>query len=151
MAAEYEFFQFRAPVDPTVPTSERNSSSTARFLKENPANSLPPLTEGMFGYSLTRPVHNQDYYYGIYDTCEKFRCDIEGWHTESGPGVFEAVRLGLYPAQMTLSLYVAGSSIRRNKADGGQGWTIQVWVPEIVKGHLPMLLTFFQIRGEVNG
>lgn len=90
--AEYEFFQFRAPVDPTVPNSERNSSSTARFLKENPVNSLPPLTEGMFGYSLTRPVHNQDYYYGIYDACEKFRCNIEGWHTESGPGVFEAVR-----------------------------------------------------------
>lgn len=48
----------------------------------------------MFGYSITRPLHNQDYYYGIFDACEKFRCDIEGWHTESGPGVFEAV--GLY-------------------------------------------------------
>ena len=45
----------------------------------------------MFGYSLTRPVHNQDYYYGVYDTCQKFNCGIEGWHTESGPGVFEAV------------------------------------------------------------
>ena len=89
--AEYEFFQFRAPTNPDVPTSERNSSLTARFLKENPVDSLPPLTEGMFGYSLTRPVHNQDYYYGIYDACEKFRCGIEGWHTESGPGVFEAV------------------------------------------------------------
>lgn len=44
----------------------------------------------MFGYSLTRPTHNQDYYYAIYDTCEKFNCGIEGWHTESGPGVFEA-------------------------------------------------------------
>ncbi|KAK0507338.1 hypothetical protein JMJ35_010376 [Cladonia borealis] len=88
--AEYEFFQFRAPTNPDVPQSERNSSSTARFLKENPVNSLPPLTEGMFGYSLTRPVHNQDYYYGIYDACQQFRCGIEGWHTESGPGVFEA-------------------------------------------------------------
>lgn len=46
----------------------------------------------MFGYSLTRPIQNQEYYYGIYDACEKFRCNIEGWHTESGPGVFEAVR-----------------------------------------------------------
>lgn len=44
----------------------------------------------MFGYSLTRPVHNQDYFYDIFDTCEKFNCNIEGWHTESGPGVFEA-------------------------------------------------------------
>jgi glutamine synthetase len=44
----------------------------------------------MFGYSITRPVHNQDFYYDVYDTCTSFRCDIEGWHTESGPGVFEA-------------------------------------------------------------
>jgi glutamine synthetase len=44
----------------------------------------------MFGYSLTRPAHNQDWYYRIYDTCANFRCEIEGWHTESGPGVYEA-------------------------------------------------------------
>lgn len=44
----------------------------------------------MFGYSLTRPIHNQGYYYGVYDACAKFRCNIEGWHTESGPGVYEA-------------------------------------------------------------
>lgn len=44
----------------------------------------------MCGYSLTRPVHNQDYYYGIFEACERFECGIEGWHTESGPGVFEA-------------------------------------------------------------
>lgn len=44
----------------------------------------------MFGYSLTRPMHNKDYYYGIFDACEKFDTHIEGWHTESGPGVFEA-------------------------------------------------------------
>jgi glutamine synthetase len=88
IVAEFEFYQFRAP---QIDSSERNSSGTASFLKNNPVESLPPLTEGMFGYSITRPVHNQDYYYGIFDACEKFRCDIEGWHTESGPGVFEAV------------------------------------------------------------
>jgi glutamine synthetase len=87
--AEYEFYQFRAPQTHDGP--ERNSSSTAAFLRDNPVNSLPSLTEGMFGYSITRPVHNQDYYYGIFDACVKFNCGIEGWHTESGPGVFEAV------------------------------------------------------------
>lgn len=91
LPAEYEFFQFKAPQnEPSAQISERNNSSTATFLRENPVNSLPSLTEGMFGYSLTRPVHNQDYYYGIYDACEKFNTHIEGWHTESGPGVFEA-------------------------------------------------------------
>jgi glutamine synthetase len=44
----------------------------------------------MFGYSLTRTVHNQDYYYDIFNTCRAFKCDIESWHTESGPGVYEA-------------------------------------------------------------
>ncbi|KAK4692330.1 glutamine synthetase, partial [Lecanoromycetidae sp. Uapishka_2] len=82
--AEYEFFQFRAPVNPNVPASERNSSSTARFLQENPVNSLPPLTEGMFGYSLTRPVHNQDYYYGIYDACERFRYVVKSLGSKFG-------------------------------------------------------------------
>lgn len=78
--AEYEFFQFKTP----------GGASTATFLKENPVDALPSLTEGMFGYSLTRPIHNKDYYYGIYDACDKFNVGIEGWHTESGPGVFEA-------------------------------------------------------------
>ena len=89
VAAEYEFYQFRAPGNHSTP--EQTASSTASFLQTNPVDALPALTEGMFGYSITRPLHNQDYYYGIFDACEQFRCDIEGWHTESGPGVFEAV------------------------------------------------------------
>lgn len=79
--AEYEFYQFKTPDD---------SQSAASYLKENPTHTLPSLTEGMFGYSITRPVHNKDYYYDIFNTCESFHCNIEGWHTESGPGVYEA-------------------------------------------------------------
>ncbi|KAJ4386871.1 hypothetical protein N0V93_009769 [Gnomoniopsis smithogilvyi] len=79
--AEYEFYQFKAP---------DGGSSVAPYLRDNPTHSLPALTEGMFGYSVTRPVHNKDYYYDIFNTCEAFRCNIEGWHTESGPGVYEA-------------------------------------------------------------
>ena len=86
--AEYEFFQFRAPKNPH--SDVLNSSSTATFLRDNPVNSLPSLSEGMSGYSLTDPVHNQDWYYNIFENCEKFHCNIEGWHEESGPGVFEA-------------------------------------------------------------
>ncbi|KAJ2903273.1 putative glutamine synthetase [Zalerion maritima] len=80
--AEYEFYQFKTPAGP--------HQATAAYLQNNPPQALPSLTEGMFGYSLTRPVHNQDYYYEIFDSCRDFRCGIEGWHTESGPGVFEA-------------------------------------------------------------
>ncbi|KAK3311591.1 uncharacterized protein B0T15DRAFT_521951 [Chaetomium strumarium] len=84
--AEYEFYQFKTP---RAPSSDR-APSAAAYLKDNTTQSLPSLTEGMFGYSLTRPVHNQDYYYDIFNTCQAFRCDLEGWHTESGPGVYEA-------------------------------------------------------------
>ena len=88
--AEYEFFTFRAPKDETIQTSHSTSSTTAVFLQNNPPSALPHLTQGMFGYSLTDPIHNQDWFYSIFETCEKFKCNIEGWHTESGPGVFEA-------------------------------------------------------------
>lgn len=92
MLAEYEFFTFRAPAadNASAALDTRNSSATATFLRTNPPHALPSLEEGMFGYSLTRPAHNQAWYYAIYDACTKFRCDIEGWHTESGPGVYEA-------------------------------------------------------------
>ena len=88
--AEYEFFTFRAPRDNSGQISHTSSASTAPYLQNNSVNSLPHLTQGMFGYSLTDPIHNQEWFYSIWDTCEKFKCNIEGWHTESGPGVFEA-------------------------------------------------------------
>ncbi|CAK7568241.1 MAG: hypothetical protein SEPTF4163_006227 [Sporothrix epigloea] len=86
---EYEFFNFLTPNDAGTATGSR-TPSTAAYLAKNPPHALPPLTEGMFGYSLTRPAANKDYYYDVYETCSKFRVDIEGWHTESGPGVYEA-------------------------------------------------------------
>lgn len=88
--AEYEFYTFRAPKDPSIQSDLQTSATTMPYLLKNSAHSLPHLTQGMFGYSLTDPVHNQDWFYNIFEACEKFRCDIEGWHTESGPGVFEA-------------------------------------------------------------
>lgn len=76
-------------MDKSVDTN--NTTSISKFLRNNPVDSLEPITEGMFGYSLTRPVQNQDYYYRIYNACRQFKCRLESWHTESGPGVFEAV------------------------------------------------------------
>ncbi|KAG0329494.1 hypothetical protein BG000_012084, partial [Podila horticola] len=48
------------------------------------------LTPGMFGYSLLRPTLHQDYFYGIFDQCKEFGVNIESFHTETGPGVYEA-------------------------------------------------------------
>ena len=45
----------------------------------------------MFGYSTTKPLENKGYFHRIFDIADEMNCQIEGWHTESGPGVFEAV------------------------------------------------------------
>ena len=86
-AAEYEFYMFRAP------GSSNDNSQTAKHILNNDPTSLPHLTEGMMGYSLFDPVRNQEWYYSVFNQCEAFDCGIEGWHTESGPGVYEAVSL----------------------------------------------------------
>ncbi|RKF80730.1 Type-1 glutamine synthetase 2 [Golovinomyces cichoracearum] len=88
---EYEFAQFRVPpADLSGPASPQNRVSIAKYLENNSVSSLPPLTEGRFGYSITRSQQNSEYFYSIFDSCKKFNCDIEGWHSETGPGVFEA-------------------------------------------------------------
>jgi glutamine synthetase len=62
----------------------------ASYLEHNAPGSLRQLTAGSFSYSLTRPVANKKYFYDIFNTSAKINCPIEGWHTEGGPGVYEA-------------------------------------------------------------
>jgi glutamine synthetase len=49
-----------------------------------------PITPGMFGYSLLRANANRDYFNALMDEMLAFRVPIEGLHTETGPGVYEA-------------------------------------------------------------
>ncbi len=49
-----------------------------------------PLTPGMFGYSLLRASHGQDFFRALMDDLPRFGVPIEGLHTETGPGVYEA-------------------------------------------------------------
>ena len=48
------------------------------------------LTPGMFGYSLLRMNENQEYFNALMDEMLAFGVPIEGLHTETGPGVYEA-------------------------------------------------------------
>ncbi|MEO8858570.1 MAG: glutamine synthetase family protein [Burkholderiaceae bacterium] len=48
------------------------------------------LTPGMFGYSLLRMNQNREFFNAIMDQMLAFRVPIEGLHTETGPGVYEA-------------------------------------------------------------
>jgi glutamine synthetase len=48
------------------------------------------LTPGMFGYSLLRMADNRGFFHALMDEMAAFGVPIEGLHTETGPGVYEA-------------------------------------------------------------
>jgi glutamine synthetase len=74
---EFEWFNFMADSNATNP--ERRS------FKE-----LQPITQGMFGYSVLRASQGAPYFHDLFDSLKKFDIPIEGLHTETGPGVYEA-------------------------------------------------------------
>jgi len=51
---------------------------------------LQPLTPGMFGYSILRSSLRSDYFHDLFDLLNAFEVPLEGIHTETGPGVYEA-------------------------------------------------------------
>jgi glutamine synthetase len=52
--------------------------------------SLQPLSSGMFGYSVLRASQHSAFFHDLFDLLTRFRVPIEGIHTETGPGVYEA-------------------------------------------------------------
>jgi glutamine synthetase len=48
------------------------------------------ITPGMFGYSLLRANQNREFFNALMDEMLAFGVPIEGLHTETGPGVYEA-------------------------------------------------------------
>ena len=74
-AQEFEWFNFNG-----TPTS----------IHETGLHALQPITPGMFGYSGLRTSLNQAFVAEVMDFMEAFDVQLEGMHTETGPGVFEA-------------------------------------------------------------
>jgi glutamine synthetase len=72
---EFEWFNFR---------------ETPQSLKEKGGINPIPLTPGMFGYSILRSSQNHEYFNDLFDLLTKFDVSIEGIHTETGDGVYEA-------------------------------------------------------------
>ncbi|KAK0450948.1 hypothetical protein EV421DRAFT_1888724 [Armillaria borealis] len=68
---------------------EYEVSQTPGSLSEKKYHDLKPLTPGMHGYSLLRTQLNNDYFHDIFNLGAQFGVDIEGHHTETGPGVLE--------------------------------------------------------------
>jgi len=72
---EYEFFVF----------DETPISARAKGYRN-----LQPFTPGMFGYSVLRSSVHYELYHEILETMAALDCELEGLHTETGPGVLEA-------------------------------------------------------------
>ena len=72
---EYEWFNFK---------------ETPQSLAAKGHADPQPLTPGMFGYSVLRAGLNQPYFAALMDQLRAFDVPLEGLHTETGPGVFEA-------------------------------------------------------------
>ncbi|MEP7107723.1 MAG: glutamine synthetase family protein [Ferruginibacter sp.] len=49
-----------------------------------------PISNSMFGYSMQRPAQKNEYFNDLFDLLRKFGVPLEGLHTETGPGVYEA-------------------------------------------------------------
>jgi glutamine synthetase len=62
-------------------------------LYEGKFRNLKPMTQGMFGYSVLRASQKSDFFHDLFDSLTKFGVPIEGLHTETGPGVYEAAIL----------------------------------------------------------
>ncbi len=74
-AAEFEFWIFK---------------ESPESLEAKRYRGLDPLSPGMFGYSWVREGQNQALLHDLLDTLEAFDVPVEGIHTETGPGVWEA-------------------------------------------------------------
>ena len=62
-------------------------------LYENNFRPLKPMTHGMFGYSILRASQESTFFHDLFDLLKKFDVPLEGIHTETGPGVYEAAIL----------------------------------------------------------
>ncbi|WEK19506.1 MAG: glutamine synthetase family protein [Candidatus Pedobacter colombiensis] len=67
-----------------------NFAETPETLHQKNFSGLAPLTPGMFGYSILRSTLKNEYMSDLFELLCQFDIPIEGLHTETGPGVYEA-------------------------------------------------------------
>jgi glutamine synthetase len=75
---EFEWFNFIASSDDPARRSFQD---------------LKQMTQGMFGYSILRASQGSAYFHELFDGLKQFGVPLEGLHTETGPGVYEAAIL----------------------------------------------------------
>lgn len=79
-------------------------------LYEQSFRNLKPMTHGMFGYSILRASQHSKFFHDLFDLLGRFNVPLEGIHTETGPGVYEAAILyaGLPEAADRAVLFKSG-------------------------------------------
>jgi glutamine synthetase len=75
---EFEWFNFR---------------ETPQSLQDKGFTNMETLTPGMFGYSIVRTSQEDAFYNDLFNLLYEFNVPLEGLHTETGPGVYEAALL----------------------------------------------------------
>ncbi|HEV8272778.1 MAG TPA: glutamine synthetase family protein [Chitinophagaceae bacterium] len=67
-----------------------NFAETPQSANEKQFRNLMPLTPGMFGYSILRSSLENHFFTELFEQLKKFNVPLEGLHTETGPGTYEA-------------------------------------------------------------
>jgi len=67
-----------------------NFAEDSKSIQEKGYRSAEPLTPGMFGYSILRASEYSAYFDDLFELLAQFDVPLEGLHTETGPGVYEA-------------------------------------------------------------
>ena len=67
-----------------------NFAETPQSANDKGFRNLLPLTPGMFGYSVLRSTLKNSFFTDLFEQLKKFGVPLEGLHTETGPGTYEA-------------------------------------------------------------
>lgn len=67
-----------------------NFAETPQSIQEKRFKDFHLLTPGMFGYSILRTSLKNDYFKDLFELLGRFNIPLEGLHTETGPGTYEA-------------------------------------------------------------
>lgn len=97
VGVEYEWFNF---------------AETSRSLYEKNFLSPVPISPGMFGYSLLRMASGNPYFQDLMNHLHSFKIPLEGLHTETGPGVYEAAIAAADPLEAGDRAVIAKTAIK---------------------------------------
>jgi len=95
---------------------------------------LTPLSHGMFGYSAVRTSRDQDLVHQLFDELRDFDVGVEGLHTETGPGVYEAALTASGPLEAADRAALFKTAVKEIAAQHGLTATFMAKVSDKLPG-----------------